>query len=134
MVEKKVYKKYKYQGISYPFRFSSKGGIETSTTTTRDVQHIRESVEQILRTSLGERVMLPEFGAGLKNLVFEPNNPVTMSLLEKTLLRDLIKWEPRIEVVDISISVESENLLVLVCIYKIPEIELEESIAVPYEF
>src|ERR671925_558377 len=56
--------------LDYPYRFDGRG--RTATTDTAD--HIRDLIEQVLFTSPGERVMRPDFGAGLLTLVFEPNS------------------------------------------------------------
>lgn len=63
--------------------------------------HHEEDIEQaipiILRTSPGERAMLPEFGAGARRFVFEPNSPATRRAVETAVREALVDWEPRIE-------------------------------------
>lgn len=54
--------------IDYPFSIDGRG--RTATTTHDD--HVRDLIEQLLFTSPGERVMRPDFGSGLLQLVFEP--------------------------------------------------------------
>src|ERR1044072_7532681 len=56
--------------LDYPYRFDGRG----RTATTGELDHIRDLIEQVLFTSPGERVMRPDFGAGLLALVFEPNS------------------------------------------------------------
>ena len=56
--------------LDYPYHFDGRG----RTATTGEVDHIRDLIEQVLFTSPGERVMRPDFGAGLLALVFEPNS------------------------------------------------------------
>jgi phage baseplate assembly protein W len=56
--------------LDYPYRFS---GLGRTAVTDRD-GHIRDLIEQVLFTAPGERVMRPDFGAGLLALVFEPNS------------------------------------------------------------
>jgi uncharacterized protein len=56
--------------LDYPYHFDGRG----RTATTDHADHIRDLIEQVLLTSPGERVMRPEFGAGLLTLVFEPNS------------------------------------------------------------
>ncbi len=80
--------------------------------TTGDValaayeEDIRQSVRIILETAQGERVMRPDFGAGLHALVFEPINTTTMALARHRVEEALINWEPRID--SISVQVASE--------------------------
>ena len=56
--------------IDHPYHFDGRG----RTATTGEADHIRDLIEQVLFTSPGERVMRPDFGAGLLALVFEPNS------------------------------------------------------------
>jgi len=56
--------------LDYPYHFDGRG----RTATTGEADHIRDLIEQVLLTSPGERVMRPDFGAGLLSLVFEPNS------------------------------------------------------------
>jgi phage baseplate assembly protein W len=56
--------------VDFPYHFSATG---RTATTDRD-DHIRDLIEQVLFTAPGERVMRPDFGAGLLALVFEPNS------------------------------------------------------------
>ncbi len=59
------------------------GGAQRACTGLRHitVRHIREQIEQVLFTDPGDRVFRPEFGAGVRRLVFEPNSHPYMSLL-----------------------------------------------------
>jgi phage baseplate assembly protein W len=58
------------QTLDHPHHFDGRG----RTAVTGDADHIRDLIEQVLLTSPGERVMRPDFGAGLLALVFEPNS------------------------------------------------------------
>ena len=56
--------------LDHPYHFDGRG----RTAATGGADHIRDLIEQVLFTSPGERVMRPDFGAGLLALVFEPNS------------------------------------------------------------
>ena len=56
--------------LDYPYHFDGSG----RSAATDEADHIRDLIEQVLFTSPGERVMRPDFGAGLLALVFEPNS------------------------------------------------------------
>ena len=56
--------------LDYPYRFDGRG----RTAVTAAADHVRDLIEQVLFTAPGERVMRPDFGAGLLGLVFEPNS------------------------------------------------------------
>jgi phage baseplate assembly protein W len=62
---------------------------------------IRQSIWMILSTSPGERVMRPDFGCGLQDLVFGVNNAGTATAVATTVRDALAVWEPRIDVVDV---------------------------------
>lgn len=62
-----------------------------TATTDRD-DHVRDLVEQVLLTSPGERVMRPDFGAGLLALVFEPGGPEVASTLQHLAQGALERW------------------------------------------
>lgn len=62
-----------------------------------DEEDVRQAILLILETAPGERVMRPDFGCGLRRLLFEPLNTTTMTLLEKTVEEALVAWEPRID-------------------------------------
>jgi uncharacterized protein len=64
-------------------------------------ESIKQSIRIILSTAKGERVMRPEFGCGLHELVFAPNDAVTRGRAEYHVDEALRLWEPRIEVLEI---------------------------------
>jgi hypothetical protein len=82
-------------------------------------QRIEESIYLILSTSKGERVMLPEFGCGIHDLVFEPNNPATKSATAQAVRTALTRFEPRIDVLDLQVEPQEENLLLIRISYRI---------------
>lgn len=65
---------------------------------------IRQSIRIILGTSPGERVMRPDFGAGLKKLVFEPIGANTAALAQYNVQKALIEWEPRIDQITVTVT------------------------------
>lgn len=75
--------------LDFPFHFDASG--RSAQTGTAD--HVRDLVEQVLFTSPGERVMRPDFGAGLLALVFEPNSDAlaatTQLLVQSSLQQHL---------------------------------------------
>lgn len=65
-------------------------------------QDIRESIGILLATAPGERVMRPDFGCGIHELVFAPINRATLGLFESRVREAIIKYESRVEVVSLS--------------------------------
>lgn len=62
-----------------------------------DEAAVERAVGLILLTDPGERLMLPGFGAGLRQFVFEPNAPATHEAIAAAVRRALTEWEPRID-------------------------------------
>ena len=69
-------------------------------------EDIRQSVRIILGTNQGERLMRPDFGAGLQAMVFEPINTTTMALVKHRVETALIKWEPRIDSIEVRVTTD----------------------------
>lgn len=82
------------QSMSFPPRVGPDGRFVWSSGET----NIRESIAVILKTEPGERVGVPDFGAGLGRFLFEPNEPATHARMRDGILRALERWERRIEV------------------------------------
>ncbi|HLB71692.1 MAG: GPW/gp25 family protein [Candidatus Methanoperedens sp.] len=67
-------------------------------------EDIKEAIWIILGTVKGERVMRPDFGCGIHDLVFAPINTTTISMVENTVREGLTLWEPRIELIKVEVS------------------------------
>ncbi|HEV8495428.1 MAG TPA: GPW/gp25 family protein [Gemmatimonadaceae bacterium] len=104
-------------GWKFPLQVTPSGAIAKA----RYEHRVEESVYLILATAKGERVMLPDFGCGIHELVFAPNTPSTIGLVAQQVRRALVDWEPRIDVLDIVVdSPEGEpNLLLIKVGYRI---------------
>jgi uncharacterized protein len=84
-----------YLGVGWAFPLRPVAG---SLGYARYEEDVEEAIEIILRTSPGERVMKPAFGAGLDRFLFAGNSPVTHRRVEATVTRALTDQEPRITV------------------------------------
>ena len=85
-------------GWRFPLQVTPTGGIAGAAFE----QRIEESVRLILETAPGERVMLPDFGCGIHDLVFAPASESTRSLVVAYVRRALVRWEPRIDVLEVT--------------------------------
>ncbi len=72
-------------------------------------EKIRQSIWIILSTAPGGRVMLPAFGCGIHDLVFEANTASLRGAVQERVRDALIRWEPRIDVVDVRAEVPPEG-------------------------
>jgi phage baseplate assembly protein W len=99
-----------FLGVGIGFPMKPVGGRLRYAAYEEDVE---QAVQVILLTEPGERPMLPEFGAGLRRFVFEPNAPQTHRAIERRVRDALIDWEPRIaiEAVTVVPDLAEPNLL-----------------------
>jgi phage baseplate assembly protein W len=85
-------------GVSLPFNGP---GVFNSTFTTKD--QIKSNLVNLLLTSIGERIMNPNFGTELRRFLFEGINDSNSELLKNSLLNSIAIYVPDITVTDISI-------------------------------
>jgi phage baseplate assembly protein W len=105
------------RGWKFPLQVTPRGAIASA----RGDQRIEESIYIILSTAPGERVMQPQFGCGIHDLVFEPNSVVTRSLVIDRVRRALVTFEPRVDVLTVNADAtpEQPNLLLIRVDYRI---------------
>lgn len=65
---------------------------------------IRQAIWIILGTAKGERIMRPDFGCGIHDLVFAVNSTTTAGLVAEAVRQALVLWEPRIELLDVRVA------------------------------
>lgn len=73
---------------------------------------VRQSIETILDTEPGERIMLPSFGCGLRRYLMAPNTLTTRTAMAEDITVALDTWEPRIELTNVSVSPDDNPTLV----------------------
>lgn len=101
------------RGISFPPRIGADGHVAWSEGET----NVREAIYVILMTALGERLMRPQFGAGLERLLFEPNTVATRHMIEDQVSVALSRWEPRIHLESVTVvpdPADSESAIVTI--------------------
>ncbi len=94
-----------FLGVGWAFPAGAASGEVAMASYEEDV---RQAVGIILGTSPGERVMRPDFGAGLRDLVFSPINTTTMALVQHRVQQALVEWEPRIDNVTVQVTAEPQ--------------------------
>jgi phage baseplate assembly protein W len=85
------------QGWNFPVTIDREDQIAPSASEASIVQ----AIWIILGTAKGERVMRPDFGCGIHDLVFAGNTPATAAQVAAEVKRSLLAWEPRIDVLDV---------------------------------
>jgi hypothetical protein len=97
------------RGLGHPLRLGVAGLGQSA-----GVAKVEESIRIILGTGYGERVMRPRFGCNLKSLAFAPNDDSTANLARYYVTEGLARWEPRIDVVDVSVRNDNLNAALLI--------------------
>jgi phage baseplate assembly protein W len=79
-----------FWGIHYPLAISGRSGRLRQETDYE--AYVGQLIRQVLLTAPGERINRPEFGAGVRRLVFAPLSPATASLAQTTIYQALTAW------------------------------------------
>jgi phage baseplate assembly protein W len=117
-------------GWAYP-PCAAKDGTTALAAYEEDV---KEAIRIILGTNWGERVMRPDFGAGLDAFVFSPLNQTTMQQVQTRVRDSLIKWEPRIDVKQVNVTIDpSERSKMLIAItYRVRVTNTLQNLVYPF--
>ena len=89
-------------GRGWPFPL--KPGPDRSLRTVGGAEKVRQSIWLILATAPGERLMLPDFGCGIHDLVFEANTAALRGLVQANVREALLRWEPRIDLIEVEVT------------------------------
>ena len=98
-------------GWSFPVQIDTRGRVALS----RRERDIEEAILLILLTPKGQRVMRPEFGCQIHDLIFAPNDATTVGLAIYYVEEALAMWEPRIQVLEVTAAPDetrTERLLI----------------------
>lgn len=93
------------RGWHFPPRLDERGTM----ALVGDEDEIEQSIRIILGTVPGERVMRPEFGCRIHELVFAPNNLATASQAGRYVREALGRWEPRIDIQSIDVVLDKDD-------------------------
>lgn len=117
-------------GWKFPIRVNARGGLSFS----RHEQDIEEAIWIILSTAKGERVMENEFGCGMREYVFAPNNPATRGSINYEVQKALAEYEPRIEVEDVRVESfpENDNQLLIYVDYRVLSTNAKRNLVYPF--
>ncbi|MEP7200608.1 MAG: GPW/gp25 family protein [Chloroflexota bacterium] len=117
-------------GWAFPPKPDGRGGM----ALVSDDEKIRQAINIILSTPIGQRVMRPTFGSRLHELIFAPLGPETFGLAELYVEEALTFWEPRIEVLDVSARRDAQqgHLLLVEIQYLVKATHDERSLVYPF--
>jgi phage baseplate assembly protein W len=102
-----------FTSLRYPFSIDA--GLKRVAQEGNYAAHVEQLMIQLLLTSPGERINRPDFGCGLKRMVFAPNNPAAATLAQTTVHRALTQWLGSvIDVSSVQVQAVAETLEVRV--------------------
>jgi uncharacterized protein len=97
------------KGWAFPVQLDADGEI----LLAGEEEKIAQAIRIILGTAPGERLMRPDFGCGIHNYVFAPNNVRTAGLIRFTVEDALNRWEPRIDLEEVQVQADPGNAAVM---------------------
>ncbi len=104
------------RGWAFPPKLDDRDHVEMA----EDDMDIRQAMRIIIGTALGERVMHPDFGCRIHELIFDPCNATTAATAERYVREALLRWEPRIRIEKIIATPEHDHgALVIEIVYEI---------------
>jgi len=96
-------------------------------STVKKSTAISRSIRNLLSTKINERLFQPNVDNGIDILLFENFNNLTSSRLEEAIKYAIEKYEPRAEVINITVKAEEENNAYLVSITYVPNNDVQEA-------
>ena len=102
-----------FRSIRYPIAIDPALGVLAEETNY--ARHIDQLVRQVLLTNPGERINRPDFGCGVRRMVFAPNSRLTASLAQANIYESLNRWlGTAIVVEDVRAEAREETLAIWV--------------------
>ncbi len=96
--------------LAFPFRVGSNGRAVQVTTLE---EHVRDELVQLILTNPAERLFLPEFGGGVRRLVFENIDETTGAMVKAVLTRSISRWlGHRVTLENLTVEIENETITV----------------------
>lgn len=117
-------------GWAFPPRVDGAGAVAEAVYE----DDVREAIRIIIGTNPGERLMRPDFGAGLRDFLFENVNPTTIARLQRRVREALITWEPRIDIETVTVSPEGSPPVVLLVelVYRVRATNALQNLVYPF--
>jgi len=113
----------KYFGIGFNFGKSINGYFSTSA----DKKLVKENMKQILLTNPGERIMLPDFGVGLRRYLFEMNDEQLATVIREKIVQQVAKYEPLANIIDIQFKQQDNEMRIRIT-YRLKDVTYEQAV------
>jgi uncharacterized protein len=117
-------------GVAFPLQVDRRGGIALSSDQT----DVDQAIHLILSTAKGERPMRPDFGCPIHDHVFAPADASIIGMLGFEVRNSLTMWEPRIDVLDVTVSQDDSrpSLLYIDITYEVRDTNDPRNLVFPF--
>lgn len=119
-----------YSDLDYDLPINDFG----DTIVLEDIDAIQQSISTIILTRLGTKTKYvePIFGSGVVDMLFEKMDAITIVNIQDSIELALANWEPRIEIVDVDIQLDSANInqLRISIVYKIIHLNITDAVTI----
>lgn len=118
------------KGWRYPVQLDDQNEIALAAGE----EDIQQAIWIILSTALGERLMRPDFGCGIHDLVFAPNNTGTAGMARFYVEDALMRWEPRIDLEEVEVQADptEPELLLISVSYQVRTTDSRYNLVYPF--
>lgn len=100
-----MFKVFLGKGWQFPVALDDKGALAVAEYE----ESVRQSIWVILGTAKGERIMRPDFGCGIYDMVFGVNSSTAASEAAEVVRDALVSFEPRIDVLGVEVSPDGDG-------------------------
>ena len=117
-------------GLAFPLQVDRRGALALA----HDETDVDQAIHLILATAPGERPMRPEFGCGVHDFVFETIDAGTIARMETEIRDALDRWEPRVEVADVTFDLDraGRGELVIEIAYRVRATNHQRNLVHPF--
>ena len=105
-----------FLGVGWAFPLTVDDG---AIAIARHEESVRQAIWLVLATSPGERLMRPDFGCGIHDLVFAPDDAATAGAAQQAVSDALLRWEPRIDVLGVDVRSDGLSTLLIHIEYRV---------------
>jgi phage baseplate assembly protein W len=118
-------------GWQFPLTIDKRGGI---ALTQQYDQEIEQAIEIIINTPVGSRLMRPQFGCRIHEMLFAPINASTLATVAHYVEEALGYWEPRIDLIDVLVSPHPDmySCILISIVYRIRATHDERALVYPF--
>jgi phage baseplate assembly protein W len=117
------------RGWSFPPTFSQQ---QKGVAMAANVEDIRQSLHVLLSTKVGERLMHPDYGCNLDELLFESLNTTLATYIEDLVERAILLFEPRIELKRVNLTEEEPGTILIEIDYVVRSTNRRENYVFPF--